>query len=89
LCRASSAPKTPTDSPPICRGFLVNIRCIMAASQQATPQLKIMYALHMARQYRHHRNCQCGTYHGAGCTAADARWTAVLDQELDKLSAAL
>ncbi len=52
---------------------------------KATPQLRVMFALHNARLHRHHRNCHCRSYHGEGCTAADAMWTAAMNRELEQL----
>lgn len=52
------------------------------AEPEPTPQLRAAYALHMARQYRHHKNCRCGVYHGF-CSAADALWTRAMDRELE------
>jgi hypothetical protein len=56
----------------------------MADTLHATPQLRIAYSLHQARQYRHHRNCHCGTYAGY-CNANDQRWTEAMDREIDGL----
>jgi hypothetical protein len=55
----------------------------MAVTVKATPQLKAMYALRMARNYRHHRDCRCGMYHGEDCTAASALWAAAMNRELE------
>jgi hypothetical protein len=44
-----------------------------------------MYALHKARQFRHHRNCQCGLYKRQACTEEDARWRQAMDRELDRI----
>lgn len=52
---------------------------------KATPQLRAMFALHKAREHRHHRNCLCGAYHGEGCNAADAMWTRAMNRELEEL----
>ena len=52
---------------------------------KATPQLRAMFALHKARLYRHHRDCQCRMFHGEGCSAADALWTRAMDRELDAM----
>jgi hypothetical protein len=57
----------------------------MAATLQETPQLRVMYALHKARQFRHHRNCQCGLYQRQACTEEDARWRQAMDRELDRI----
>jgi hypothetical protein len=57
----------------------------MAATLQETPQLRVMYALHKARQFRHHRNCQCGLYKRQACTEQDARWRQAMDRELDRI----
>lgn len=53
--------------------------------QDATPQLRIMFALHKARQFRHHRNCHCAKVEGQGCTAADAMWRRAMDRELETI----
>lgn len=55
------------------------------ANPQPTPQLQAAWALHQARKHRHHPNCRCGKYHGH-CTAADAMWTAKMNQYLEALS---
>lgn len=57
----------------------------MARTLESTPQLRVMFALHKSRQYRHHKDCQCGSYHGAGCSAADAMWRNAMDRELEAL----
>ena len=58
----------------------------MAVEQKATPQLRVMWALHMARAHRHHPNCDCRAYGGVDCTAASALWTRALNRELEKLA---
>jgi hypothetical protein len=58
----------------------------MARDQlQATPQLRAKYALHKARQYRHHRDCFCRMFDKQFCNAADALWQNKLNHELDKI----
>lgn len=57
----------------------------MARTLQETPQLRVMYALHKARQYRHHRQCQCGTYQREACNAEDAMWRRAMNRELDNI----
>lgn len=57
----------------------------MARTQQSTPQLRALYALSQARQYRHHRHCHCGEYEGSGCNDMDAMWTRRMDKELESL----
>lgn len=54
--------------------------------QDATPQLRIMFALYKSRQFRHHRHCQCAAVEGQGCTAADAMWRRAMDRELESIS---
>ena len=57
----------------------------MARTLHATPQLRVMFALHKARQFRHHRDCQCGMYDREGCNAQDAEWRRAMNRELDNL----
>ena len=52
--------------------------------QKTTPQLRVMFALHKARNYRHHRDCQCRRYHGEDCTAASALWARAMNRELEQ-----
>ncbi len=44
-----------------------------------------MFALHHARQHRHHKTCRCMRYKGLYCTAADAIWSNALNRELDEM----
>lgn len=55
----------------------------MARTQEATPQLRAMFALHKARQLRHHRDCHCRQYHGEDCNAASALWNRAMNRELE------
>ena len=58
----------------------------MAVTQEATPQLRAMYELHMTSNYRHHRDCHCRMYHGEDCTAASALWARAMNRELEQFS---
>lgn len=58
----------------------------MARDLQSTPQLRIAFALHKARQFRHHRDCHCGRFDGVACSAADAMWTRAMDRELEDIN---
>lgn len=58
----------------------------MALKQKATAELRAMYALHHARQNRHHKTCRCRRYAGLYCSAADALWSNALNRELDNIA---
>lgn len=59
----------------------------MARTLEATPQLRIMFALHKARQYRHHRDCHCRMYQKQACNKHDLLWTTAMNEELDQIMA--
>lgn len=59
----------------------------MARTLEATPQLRAAFALHKARQYRHHRDCHCAMYGREACNEADLLWTRAMNQELEQIAA--
>ena len=56
----------------------------MARTVESTPQLRVKYALHKARQFRHHPDCRCGMWHGA-CSQGDFEWTQAMNDELEAM----
>lgn len=56
----------------------------MARTLESTPQLRAAYALAQARKYRHHRDCRCRMWQKTACSAADAMWTAKMDNAIEE-----
>lgn len=52
----------------------------------ATPQLRAAFALHKARTYRHHRDCQCRMWQREDCTQDSARWIRAMNKELEAMA---
>lgn len=46
-----------------------------------------MFALAEARKARHHKHCNCRMYQKTACSAADALWTAKLNNEIEAIKA--
>lgn len=51
----------------------------------STPQLRIAYALHMARKNRCEPSCRCGRYQGRWCSERDQHWSERMDAELEAM----